>query len=514
MDRLIIRRLHDMEAEEGPAPGAALRRLTVCRGGFNREAAAALLGLDGDRLEQRLATLRAWQFIAWHMVVNGHRRERYVIDPLVIAAAGTDPEAPPVHYAYFVGLAQRCRETGDCTRLGAEWSNLDAAFTWALGQDLAAAYQLYTASADYWTRSGHAAEMLGWIERVAGTADDHPDPLLRGTIFNALGAAYQAHPAGNPRDNLDRAIFAYHHAIEQYDVTAAPQLYAAMQHNLGTAHADLARYEDRAENLWRAILAYSTALPYRPPETDEAGFTATQSALGTAYRDLAGITDRASNLDRAIRAYHTALRHTAPDSADRAALHNNLGNAYRDLAGVKNATANLRRAIDAYHVALRLRTPRRAPQDYATTQNNLGAAYRALADQEDLVPNLHRAIDAFEEALRHTSPQQTPLDYAAARSNLGAAYRALAKIEDGPGNLARASAALDEALRYVTPQTAPLDYARTQANLGLVRQDLGDTAGAVACWQAAAQHFQRLGEIDKAELMLEWIAAANPDQTR
>jgi tetratricopeptide (TPR) repeat protein len=74
--------------------------------------------------------------------------------------------------------------------------------------------------------------------------------------------------------------------------------------------------------------------------------------------------------------------------------------------------------------------------------------------------------------------------------------------------------ALDEALHYLTPQTAPLDYARAQANLGLARQDLGDRAGAVACWREAAEHFQRMGETAKAELMLELIAAANPDQTR
>lgn len=516
MDRLIIRRLHDMEAEEGPEPGAALRRLTVCRGGFTLDAAAAILGLEDDPglVERRLATLRGWQFITWHVIANGQRRERYIIDPLVAAAAGTDPDARHAHYAYYAALAQRSRDTGDTSALNAEGGNLEAAFEWALDQDLAAAYSLYAASADFFTRTGHAAEQLGRIKRIAAAVGQHSDPLLCGAIFNALGAAYQNHPGGERRENLHQAIHAYRRALEHYDPTAAPQARATVQHNLGTAHADLSRFENRAENLWKAIAAYSVALHERPPEIEPAGYIATKNAMGTALRDMAGIDHRALYLEQAIRAYQDALNIAAPDSADTAALQNNLGNAYRDLAGMQDLAGNLRRAIDAYHAALQIRTPQAAPLDYAATQNNLGTAYRALADQDDQARNLCRAVTAFEEALRYYTPQQTPLDYAAARNNLGGAYRALAKIENAPANLGRAVAAFEDALRYATPQTAPLDYARTQANLGLARQDLGDRAGAVACWREAAQQFQRMGEIDKADLMLEWITAAGADQIR
>ncbi|MBI5960001.1 MAG: tetratricopeptide repeat protein [Chloroflexi bacterium] len=513
MDQLILRRLDDMTAEEGPEPGAALRRLTVFRGGFTAAAAAAILGLEDDpaHLDRLLTLLRGWQFVSWQTLVNGQRRERYIVDPLVVTAVGIDDSARPAHYSYFETLARRCRDSGVYTALDIEIGNLSAAFDWALGAEIAAAYQLYSAAGDFLAQHGHADQQMDWIERLAVAVIRETDPYLRGMIQNSLGVACQNNPLGSRRDNLRRAIAAYRAALDDHDPQTALLAHAVAQHNLGTAHADLARIEDRAENLWHAVEAYQIALRYRTPEFAPLAFAATQNALGLAYRDLAGIEDRTAHLERAIHAYQNALRHYPPQAAplEFAATQNNLGNAYCALSAAQDFADNLRRAINAYQSALEYRTPQAAPLAYAATQNNLGTVYRALATGEEPAINLRRAIAAFEEALRYYTPEQSPLDYAAAQNNLGAAYRALAGIEESAAFLRQAVTAFESALRYVTPQNAPLDYATTQANLGLARQDLGERAAAVICWREAAQYFQQMGDLDKTNLMREWITAAS-----
>jgi tetratricopeptide (TPR) repeat protein len=509
MDRMIIKRLQDMTAEEGPEPAAALRRLTICRGGFTDAAAAALLGMDEDdpALDSLLATLRSWQFVTLLSAVNG-QQGRYSIDPIVAGAVGVDENVRQAHYAYYEALARYHHESGEYTGLDLELGNLEAAFDWAITQDTAGAYLLYNACGDFLIQRGYHERSIDWIHRVAAAADPADDPYLWGAIQNSLGVAYQNLTTGERRDNLRRAVAAYREALKYHTPEISAQAYAVAQHNLGTVYVDMAQIEERAENLWRAVAAFQEALKFRAPDDTPLAYAATQSALGRAYRYLAGIEDRAGHLRRAINAHEIALHYYTPNTTpmDYAATQNNLGNAYRDMAGVDDAPRNLRRAITAYEEALRYRTAENAPLAYAATQNNLGTAYRALAEEEDTAPNLHRAISAFENALRHYSPQRASLDYAATRANLGSAYRALAQIEDRAENLNRALEAFRDALDVFTPDISPLDYATTQANLGLAQQDLGNQGGAVRAWRKAERFFRQMGILDKADMMLEWIA--------
>jgi tetratricopeptide (TPR) repeat protein len=511
MDLMISRRLQEMTKDEGPGPAAALRRLTVCRGGFTDEAAAAVLGvaIDDPSLADTLATLRAWQFVTLQPAVNGHRA-RYAIDPIIAAAVGMDEEAGFAHYAYYEALAQQYHTSGVYTGLDLDLGNLEAAFEWALAHDVAAAYWLYNTCSGFLIRRGYYERNMDWIQRVAGAADPATDAYVWGAMQNSLGVAYQNLPSGDRRENLRRAVAAYRETLKYHTREVSEQAYAVTQHNLGTAYADLAQIEDRAENLWRAVAAYQEALKYRTPEDAPLAYAATQGVLGLAYRYLAGIEDRADNLRLAIRAHQAALAFYTPDAhpLDYAATQNNLGNAYRDLAAVDDHAENLRRAVAAYQEALRYRTADSEPMAYAATQNNLGTAYRALAAEEDAASNLRRAVAAFENALRYYTPHHDPLDYAATRSNLGSAYRALAHIEDETANLDRALAAFEDALHYCTPERVPLDYATTQANLGLAHQDRGDVAAAVACWHESERYFRRMGLLDKAEMIVEWIEHA------
>ncbi len=512
MDRMISRRLQEMTKEEGPGPAAALRRLVVCQGGFTDEAAAAVLGLEaGDSsLDDTLSTLRAWQFVTLQSAVTGHHA-RYAVDPIIAAAAGVDDDARFAHYSYYEALARHYHTTGVYTGLDLELGNLEAAFEWALAHDVAAAYWLYNTCSDFLIQRGYHERNMDWIQRTVAAADPASDAYLWGAMQNSLGVAYQNLPSGDRRENLRQAVAAYRETLKYHTREVSEQAHAVTQHNLGTAYADLAQIEDRAENLWRAVAAYQEALKYRTPEAAPLAYAATQGVLGLAYRYLAGIVDRADNLRSAIRAHQAALAFYTPEvyPLDYAATQNNLGNAYRDLAAVEDHAENLRRAVAAYQEALRYRTADHEPMAYAATQNNLGTAYRALAEEEEEgAVNLGRAIAAFENALRYYTPHHNPLDYAATRSNLGSAYRALARIEDETANLDRALAAFEDALHYCTPERAPLDYATTQANLGLAHQDRGDIAAAVACWRESERYFRRMGLLDKAEMMIEWIENA------
>jgi tetratricopeptide (TPR) repeat protein len=509
MDRLILQRLDEMTAQEGPGPRAALRRLAVCRGGFTTEAAAAILDLEEAALDELLATLRGWQFVTLQSA-NDHQRARYLIDPLVAAAVGIDEDAYPAFYDYYEGLARRHRDAGDYSGLEPELPNLQAAFDWSLAQDAAAAYWLYTACGDFLLTSGHPEEHIDWIRRVSAAAGGHSDQYLHGAVHNSLGVAYQNSPAGDRRENLLSAIAAYQEALRSHTPTVAPLSYAVAQHNLGTAYADLAQIEDRLGNLTRAVAAYQEALKHRTPEQGPPAYAATQNVLGLAYRALAGVEDRIPNLRRAVEAHQNALRFYPPQMMPQeyAATQNNLGNAYRDLAGAEDTGRNLQRAIDAYQEALRIHTPYTSPLAYAAAKNNLGTAYRALANIQDPTSNLRRAIGAFEDALRYYTSQHSPSDYAAVRNNLGSAYRALAVTLDETFFLERAIEAFEEALRHYTPQRDPLNYAKTQANLGLAREDLGDTDQALACWREAVRYFQQMGQFDTAESISAWIVRA------
>ena len=505
-----------MKLEEGPEPGAALRRLTVCCGGFTLEAAGAILEMQDRQadVEALINTLRSWQFVTLQAAFNGHQG-RYAIDPLVIMGVGIDESAHQAHYDYYEALARQCRDAGDDSGLDAELANLQAAFEWSLSKDVAAAYWLYNACSDYCIRRGHAGRNLDWVKRIAAVVREHPDQFLWGAVYNALGVAYQNHPMDRRRENLWKAIEAYRLALEFHNPSDAPLAHAVIQHNLGTAYADLARLEDRADNLRRALGAYEQALNYRTPPRGSHAYAATHNALGLAYRDLAGVEDRAANLRRALAAYDEALRYFLPEEApnEYAATQNNVGNAYRDLAAVEDHAGNLRRAIDAYREALTYRTPRNAPLAYAATQNNLGTAYRDLAGEENALKNLYRAVAAFEDALRYYTPERSAHDYAAARNNLGSAYFALAHLEDEEDNLRRAVEAFEDALCHYSPASSPLDYAKTQANLGLARRKMGDLPGALTCWREAMLYFRQMGDMDTLNLVRGWMRRADSTDT-
>ncbi|MBI1259916.1 MAG: TIR domain-containing protein [Chloroflexi bacterium] len=443
-----------------PSATATLRRLVVCRGGFTREAAQAISGLDDDALRARLKTLIDYRFVRF----NG---ERYSIDDLVRLAIGEDEDAHRAHFDYYLAHTQAVG--GDQTKhdryqkLAVESENMDAAFTWALETEPAQACWLAITCREFLNNRGRFADQMARFTVLEQRLADVSDERTRSAFYLSLGNVYSLDPFGALVDNLRRAIDAYQKALHFWSPRNEPLEYANVQSNLGNTYWRLATVEDPIKNLHQAIDSYQEALRFQPPETTPLYYAMTQT---------------------------------------------NLGNAYSDLAKIENKADNLRRAITAYHEALRFYTAEATPLYYATTQNNLGPAYAALATVEDHADNLHHAIIALQEALRFHTAEDAPLDYAAVHNNLGNVYRILAVLELREENLHLATIAYQEALRFRTAQAVPLDYAITEGNLGIAFKDSGDLHGAIACWREAEPYFRAAGYVAHADKIRHWIEDA------
>jgi tetratricopeptide (TPR) repeat protein len=345
LEEMVGRTLHQMTEQEGDAPLHALRRLNVTVGGFNREAAEALLAamLEEDPMLSPLTTLAAWNMLDF----DGNR---YSIDPLIVRAAGIDESAIVSHYEHYKAIAKKHDSAQDYIGLEIESANLEAAFERATERDVAQAFWFASTCSDFLVNRMRVRQRMDWLKRV--------EPL----IINS----------------------------------ADTDLVGAFQNSMGNAYCNLAGVEDNAANLRRAIAAYTEALRFYSPHTAPLAYATTQNNLGNAYCNLAGVEDNAANLRRAIAAYTEALRFRTPHAAplDYAMTQNNLGNAYWMLEGVEVNAANLRRAIAAYTEALRFYTPHAAPLNYAGTQLNIGLAYAGMAE-------LDKACQAWAESERY-----------------------------------------------------------------------------------------------------------------
>lgn len=292
------------------------------------------------------------------------------------------------------------------------------------------------------TQANLQAAILAY-EQVLAWLDE--DSTLWSDVLNDLGnfhwmlARHASEPAAIVT-YLEQGIRLYRQALASTHPRSQPQTLAMIQNNLGTAYADLARYQEPAQHLQQAIAAYQAALTYRQAETEPLKYAATQNNLGTTYWNLAQYEQPAVHLQAAIAAYTEALRYhnLEHDPLGYAMIQNNLGTAYWNLAQHDQPQAFLKLAISAYQVALRYRTPEAAPAAHAATLNNLGTAYWHLANHtpteaEARLAHLRESIATYEQAIAATEQlqQQSPnvglaFDRYATHNNLGLAHFQLA----------------------------------------------------------------------------------------
>lgn len=292
------------------------------------------------------------------------------------------------------------------------------------------------------TQANLQAAILAY-EQVLAWLDE--DSTLWSDVLNDLGnfhwmlARHAREPAAIVA-YLEQGIRLYRQALASTHPRSQPQTLAMIQNNLGTAYADLARYQEPAQHLQQAIAAYQAALTYRQAETEPLKYAATQNNLGTAYWNLAQYERPTIHLQAAIAAYTEALQYhnLERDPLGYAMIQNNLGTAYWNLAQHEQPQAFLNLAISAYQVALLYRTLEAAPAAHAATLNNLGTAYWHLAnhtpsDPEARLGYLRQSIATYERAIAATEQlqQQSPnaglaFDRYATHNNLGLAHFQLA----------------------------------------------------------------------------------------
>ena len=279
-------------------------------------------------------------------------------------------------------------------------------------------------------------QVLVWLHETSPLWIDVLNDL--GNLYWML-SRYHANPEATLK-TLQQSIQAYQLALNKLDLQTQAHAYPMLQNNLGSAYADLARYQNPVENLQRSIQAYQQTLHYRKPDTEPLRYASTQNNLGTTYWSLAQYQQPEVYLKQAIAAYSEALKYYNPeqDPLSYAMIQNNLGTAYWNLSQHERPQDWLRLALGAYQTALKYRTLEAAPTAFAATQNNLGTAFWHLANHakenpEQRLTYLQQAINAYEAALiasEHLAqrPQTTPLnfDLFATHNNLALAHYQIA----------------------------------------------------------------------------------------
>jgi tetratricopeptide (TPR) repeat protein len=305
----------------------------------------------------------------------------------------------------------------------------------------------------------HAYEqVLVWLHETSSVWTD---------VLNDLGNLYwmqsrYASDMETATENLHQAIQSYQLALSKVNPQTHAHAYPMLHNNLGSAYADLARYQSPVENLQRAVQSYQQTLRYRTSENEPLRYASTQNNLGTAYWSLAQYQQPEIYLKQAIAAYSEALQHYTPDvdALSYAMIQNNLGTAYWNLSRHERPMDWLRLAVLAYQTALRYRTLESSPTAFAATQNNLGTAYWHLAtqikdDDATRVNYLHQAAAAYEatlaaaeEVTRRSPGVPLNFDILATHNNLGLAHYQLATDLHAGLSQAEQSAHLELALHH------------------------------------------------------------------
>ena len=284
----------------------------------------------------------------------------------------------------------------------------------------------------------HAGEMLGIPqhlmqrlqavrseEELRQLLNEHPELLPALKHMATQAQASQGSPVSRPRpgelyallqeldspprlSDMPHRIQVCRAALALVNRAQQPDLWAALQNDLGNSHAQNPRGE-RADNLEAAIAHYQQALEVYTRQAFPEDWAITQHNLGLAYASrIRG--ERADNLEAAIAHYQQALevrtRQAFPE--DWAITQRNLGLAYASRIRGERAD-NLEAAIAHHQQALEVRTRQAFPEDWAITQHNLAAAYR-IRIRGERADNLEAAIAHHQQALqvRHALMAQEP----------------------------------------------------------------------------------------------------------
>ncbi|MBF6593943.1 MAG: tetratricopeptide repeat protein [Thermaceae bacterium] len=175
-----------------PKEQAALRKLSVFRGGFRREAAGEVMGatlpLLASLVDKSLLRTSANGRYDRHALLYGYMQEKLAEHP------EEQQQTRDLHAAFFLKFAEHANGelSGDeqalwLGRLGEEHDNLQAALEWVLSQSEAEiALRITRALSRFWDIRGHFAEGRAWlVKALALPAPELKD--LRARALNGVG---------------------------------------------------------------------------------------------------------------------------------------------------------------------------------------------------------------------------------------------------------------------------------------------------------------------------------------
>ncbi|MCX8038477.1 MAG: tetratricopeptide repeat protein, partial [Candidatus Sumerlaeia bacterium] len=329
---------------------------------------------------------------------------------------------------------------------------------------------------------GRYVESDDALQRAAATYAQINDSPGVAMAFNSIGMNALA------RGELDAAVGWFDRAAEEDIEAERPAIAADIYNNRGLVLWHQRQYAKALENIRRAQGIWQRL-------HNRFGLCATTLNVGLLEEEL-------GHAQQALEHYHHALEHARKlfYREAEAIILVNIGNALRRVGNLLAATEANQRAVElAEHLARK--------DIAATATENLGLDALAAGRAEHALEHFVRGLEIVGLA-GPTGPTRlgNPTDLAPAPERAASLLlgRARALVALGQPTEARESCAQAAQILDRTPMAA-LDAMRAMVE-GLVASASGDSAGAVACFQRAADVAQRAANPwDELEALLAWL---------
>ncbi|MDQ4089969.1 MAG: tetratricopeptide repeat protein [Actinomycetota bacterium] len=242
-----------------------------------------------------------------------------------------------------------------------------------------------------------------------------------------------------------------------------PHEHAVLAYRLGLAYAE-SPAGNPAENLRRALAFYDVAAAIFDPRFEPVHHARVLNAAGAAHRGLGDRRKAAELFEKAV-----TLFGEGGTENERAAAYNNLGLCRTEM-GQPQA------GVEAFDAAIGLfdSYTDEGKRGIMSTLHNRGQAHTGLGTEE----GLEAALADFEEARGMIDPEENPLHYGMVEHSVGVTCSALAKVsaEGRSSFLQEAIRAFNNSLQVFTRTAFPYYYALVKHNLGLAHEAQGGTA--------------------------------------
>lgn len=297
------------------------------------------------------------------------------------------------------------------------------------------------------------------LERQLSSTPRANRPHEHAVLAYRLGLAYAESPAGNPAENLRKALASYDVAAAIFDPRFEPVHHARVLNAAGAAHRSLGDRRKAAELFEKAVALFAEG----GTENERA---AAYNNLGLCRTEMGQPADGVEAFDAAI-----GLFDTYTDEGKRgvmSTLHNR-GQAHTAL----NTEAGLEAALADFEEARGMIDPEENPLHYGMVEHSVGVTCSALAkvSEDGRSAFLQEAIRAFNNSLQVFTRTAFPYYHALVKHNLGLAHES----QGGTANLRRALTSFEDALAVFDTRLHAEAWRTAFASLDRVEKQLNAT---------------------------------------